>query len=375
MTSALLVIKGQFESARRFADIFGPVVAAAVGERKALLKKQYAKLSRMTHPDHALPAEVALATEVFAELSSLYRKAQKALEDETYEQAFTTLSGQATSTKVTITAGGREYYLDLTPFKEGDFSNIHLGEASDGTKVLAKISIDPTLNQYLVGEAALLMGVAKNKSVVKILPFLPRLLDTAVLTEGKNEQYRVNLYEYRPGFVSLTEIREVYKDGLPPVEAAWIWRRVLGQTLAASMLKSVHGAIVPDHVLVHPVTHEPLHIGWGHAVERPAERSAKIVTIIDRYQDWYPPEVFRKEVPTHQTDLYMAGKTMVYLLGGDVARNRFPSHVPEPIVRIVKRCLETEVARRPPDGLALMNDFFEVAKKLWGRKYQPLRLS
>lgn len=167
----------------------------------------------------------------------------------------------------------------------------------------------------------------------------------------------------------------MYKEGLPPEDAAWIWRRVLGQTLAANMLKSVHGAIVPDHVLVHPVTHEPLHIGWGHAIERPAERNAKLTTIIDRFKDWYPPEVLRKEVPSHQTDLYMAGKTMVYLLGGDVARNRFPSHVPEPIVRIVGRCLETKVSKRPTDGRAVADDFIKVVEKLWGRKYRPLRLS
>ena len=184
----------------------------------------------------------------------------------------------------------------------------------------------------------------------------------------------MNLFEYKPGFVSLTEIKQAYPRGLPPEDAAWIWRRVLGQTLAASMLKSVHGAIVPDHILVHPLTHEPLHIGWAHAIERPLERNAKLTTIIDRFRDWYPPEVFAREVPSHQTDLYMAGKTMVYLLGGDVARDRFPSHVPEPVVQIIQRCLETKVERRPQDGLTYMHEFSKVIEKLWGRKYRPLKL-
>jgi hypothetical protein len=136
----------------------------------------------------------------------------------------------------------------------------------------------------------------------------------------------------------------------------------------------VHGAIVPNHVLVNPITHEPLHIGWAHAIVRPEERDAKLTTIIDRFKDWYPPEVFAREVPSHQTDLYMAGKTMLYLLGGDVARNRFPSHVPGPVVQIVQRCLETKVEKRPRDGLVLMHEFLKVIEKLWGRNYRPLRL-
>lgn len=371
MSSALLAIRSQFEKATRFADIFGPVLAADLKERKALLKKQYATLAKLTHPDHAEAKDVSVATAVFAELSGLYRKALLALDDGSYEQSFVTAAGVGSSAYVSIKAGATEYQLDQTPFREGDFSNLHLGEVVGGEKVVAKIAVDPTLNPYLANEANLLSKAEKDLAGNKVLSFLPKLLDSVVLTEAGNEQYRVNLFGYKPGYVSLTEIREVYKDGLAPEEAAWIWRRVLGQTLLANMLGTVHGAIVPDHVLVHPVTHEPLHIGWAHAVKH----GAKLNTIIDRWRDWYPPEVMSKEVSSHQTDLYMAGKTMLYLLGGDVARNRFPSHVPEPVVRIVKRCLEAEVSRRPSDGRAVLDEFLKIIEKLWGRKYRPLRLS
>jgi hypothetical protein len=329
----------------------------------------------MTHPDRVHHDEVSFATSVFAELSTLYRRALEALERGVYENGFTPSRGGATAnTKVTVSSGTATYQLDLEPYREGDFSNIHLGESSDGTKIFAKIAADPTMNPYLVGEANLLMRATKEVAMSKLTPFLPTILDSVILTESGNEQFRMNIFAYKPGFVSLTEIKAVYPGGLPLEDAAWIWRRVLGQTLAASMLKTVHGAIVPDHILVHPITHEPLHIGWAHAIERPHERNAKLTTIIDRWRDWYPQEVFAREVPSHQTDLYMAGKTMLYLLGGDVARNRFPSHVPASIVAIVRRCLETKVERRPRDGLALMQEFLKEVEKLWGRKYRPLRL-
>lgn len=178
MTSALLAIKSQFEKANQFADIFGPILASDVKERKALLKKQYSTLAKMTHPDHAEAADVPIATAVFAELSSLYRRALKSLQNGVYEQSFT----GGSNTRVTIKTGTTEYQLNLTPFREGDFSNIHLGEASDGGKVFAKIAADPTQNPYLVGEANLLARAIKEMAGGKILTFLPRFLDSVVLT-------------------------------------------------------------------------------------------------------------------------------------------------------------------------------------------------
>lgn len=375
MTNALEVVRDQFAKATTMADVFGPLSSGDLREKKRLLKRQYAILAKMTHPDRVVATDVVLATEVFAQLSTLYRRALEALEAGVYDNSFITArSAVSSNTKVSLSAGATTYHIDVEPYREGDFSNIHLGQSADGAAIFAKIAADPTMNPYLVSEASVLTHARGLTAMKGVLPFLPKLLDSVILTEARNEQYRVNLYAYKPGFVSLTEIRVAYPDGLPPEDAAWIWRRVLGQTLAASMMGVVHGAIVPDHVLVNPVTHEPLHIGWAHAIERPAERNAKLTTVIDRWRDWYPSEVFAREVPSHQTDLFMAGKTMVYLLGGDVARDRFPSHVPKEVVHIVQRCLETKVERRPRDAFVLMREFTNVIQKLWGRTYRPLRL-
>ncbi len=375
MTNALEVVRNQLVKMSRFTDVFGPLTGSDIGEKKRVLKKQYAILAKMTHPDRVPPSETLLANAVFAELSTCYRRALDALEGGVYDNSFIPARGGATmNTVVTVSSGSATYQLDTEPYRRGDFSNIHLGESTNGTRIFAKIAVDPTMNPYLVNEANVLAHVSKEVTMKSISLFMPALLDSVILTESGNEQYRVNLYEYRPGFVSLTEIREAYPRGLPPEDAAWIWRRVLGQTLAASMLKSVHGAIVPDHVLVNPLTHEPLHIGWAHSVLRPLKRDAKLTTVIDRFRDWYPPEVFNREVPSHQTDLFMAGKTMVYLLGGDVARDRFPSHVPAPVVHTVQRCLRAKVEERPRDGFVLMQEFSNVIEKLWGRTYRPLRL-
>jgi hypothetical protein len=372
MASALEVVRTQFGNARCFADIFGTLAGTERADKKRLLKKQYAILAKMTHPDRVGVAENVLANEVFAELASLYRRARIALDAGTYDVAFA--HSHDVPHSVVITVGTATYRIDPKVFHQGDFSHLHLGVAENGDAIIAKIATDPTMNQYLVHEATVLARAQKDVSSKRIQPFMPQYIDSVILTESKNEQYRVNLFAYKPGYVSLTTVREAYPRGVALEDAAWIWRRVLGQAVAAQMLQTVHGAIVPDHVLVHPITHEPMHIGWAHAVERPVERSAHITTVIDCWRDWYPPEVFTREVPSHQTDLYMAGKTMVYLLGGDVARNQFPSHVPESIERLVRGCLSAKPELRPQSGSTLLREFTAVIEKLWGRRYRPLSL-
>jgi hypothetical protein len=170
--------------------------------------------------------------------------------------------------------------------------------------------------------------------------------------------------------VPLTDIIAAYPGGLDPRDAAWICRRVLAQTLAAAMAGVVHGALTPDHVLVHPLSHEPRHIGWAHALES-GGRLARIVT---RWRDWYPPEVFDKQTLDHRSDLYMAGKTMLRLFGGDPARNTLPPSVPAELARVVLRCVREARVERPRDGRPVLEAFTRVVRNLWGTVYRPLAL-
>ena len=145
------------------------------------------------------------------------------------------------------------------------------------------------------------------------------------------------------------------------------------QMLAASMAGVVHGAITPDHVMVHPKTHEALHIGWAHAIDRVAHPNARITHIIDRWKDWYPPEVFQKKPPDHTTDIYMAGKTILRLFGGDTKQNIFPEHAASPaIIRTVLRCVEDSPARRYQDGKQALDELTRAVRAYWGKTYRPL---
>lgn len=371
MHDTLQAVADRLASATTYAEVFGAIAAQdmKMGERQ--LRRQYVAIAQMVHPDH-VPHAKDDAGAVTAQLNLFYERAKAALAAGVYAQSFTAAQGAASSaSRITIETATGRYAFEETPMAQGDFSSIRQGVSEDGTPVFAKVANDPSLNQYLATEAAVLQEAQQNATAKTVLPFLPELLDSAQLIEDGNMQYRVNIFRFAAGYVSITQIRDAYPDGLKPEEAAWVWRRIIGQTLAAATLGYVHGAIVPDHVLVHPTTHDPLHIGWAHAVSQPQQRHARITTIMNRWRDWYPPEVLARQIPSHQTDLYMAGKTMLYLLGGDTARNRFPSHVPDRFTHLIARCLEDDPSRRG-DGQTLMRASTEVIRKLWGRSYRQL---
>jgi hypothetical protein len=376
MPSALEVIEGQLAAATSFAAIFGALPKGDEKAQIAHLKKKYRALVRMTHPDQVTEGERTLAHTVFPLLVRFYEDAEAAIKAGRYDRppAAAVAKPATAAPDVVMRSAMAVYTVKPDLFATGDFGNLYLGRTDRGEAVLVKVAADVGSNAFLAKEATFYKGLAARSDVAGLRRYLPDLLDSFSITERPGEQYRVNVFRYTPGYLSLTTIHEVYPKGLDPKDAAWIWRRLMAQALAAEKLGVVHGAIVPDHVLVHPDTHEPLHLGWVHSVERPQERQARLTTIIDRWRDWYPKEIFAREIPSLQTDLYMVGKTMIYLAGGDVARNRFPRHYPAVMKDTVAQLIAEDTRDRPRDGHALLREFTTGIRQLWGTAFRPLTL-
>src|SRR5436305_891410 len=78
-------------------------------------------------------------------------------------------------------------------------------------------------------------------------------------------------------------------------------------------LGTLHGAVLPCHVMVHAANHGLRLVGWGQSVEA----GERIVTVSPRYRDWYPPEVRNNQPASPASDLFLAARCLVYLAGGD----------------------------------------------------------
>ena len=72
---------------------------------------------------------------------------------------------------------------------------------------------------------------------------------------------------------SLEAVRRNYPKGIDPRHAVWMWRRVLEVLGFIHAAGWTHGALAPEHLLVHPGDHGILIIGWGDARHTPAVRA------------------------------------------------------------------------------------------------------
>lgn len=375
LPTALESVRARFISAQSYKDVFGDAPTGNEDAQVAYLKQQFRYLAKVLHPDGQEPKYRKEAEQLFAELNRLHSNAVTALKEGRYSKPFGKgFSAIDDGGTFDLTSSLATYRLSKTAFAKGDFSVLYRGVRVTGSseQVIAKVARAPATNAWLENEAKILMKFRDAKSgdpLSGITRFVPNLADAFLVEGAGNKRYRVLITKAVDNLVSVADIIAVYPKGLDPRDASWIYRRIIAQTLAASMVGVVHGAIVPDHILVGPITHNPLHIGWAHALS-----SGHITHIIPKYKDYYPREVFDRRSPDHTTDLYMASKTMIHLLGGDVKRNALPSTVPKRVGEVILRSVASSPASRPQDGKQLLDDFTRVIKEEWGRTYRALTM-
>lgn len=361
-------------SATTFTAVFGTLGTGTTDEQLVRLRRQFKYLVKLVHPDLVQEADKSAATEAFKLLHRLHEQAVEAVRRGTYATSFSTsgTTSPSTPTPFIIRSGAGTYRLEPDACWVGDFSHSYRGlHLESGGNCVVKIAKHPTSNARLEREAAILdrFHGAKAVSVLRRLgPFIPHPRETFLVAGGDGRRFRALAIAETPGYRSVTDILKAFPSGLDPRDAAWIARRTLGQALTARLAGVIHGAIVPDHILVHPVTHDPLYLGWLHAVE-PGQR---IRIIIDCWRGYYPPEVWDKQTPDHRTDLYMAGKTMIALFNGDPQRNTLPRSLPTPIIDVITSCVASSPSRRPSDGRAVLDGLTRAIRDAWGRAYRRL---
>ena len=381
MSHSISEVAKKLKAATNFTMVFGVLPAGTPETQHVHAKKQFAAMARIVHPDHALGFEKE-ATDAFRMLDIFWKAAQASIKDQTYsKKSFPAGSCTVEAPllpETVFSSPTATYKLVSKPFNEGDFSVIYKGKTEPGNMdVLVKVALAPDCNSLLEHEARLLKRFSdapKGSKLAGVNKFIPRLLDTFVIPDGKGKRFRANVIPFLDGYYSITDLKNIFPTGLDPKHVAWIGRRNFALVAAASLAETVHGTIVPDHVLVHPISHDPIHIGWTTALDRKSNVKNRITMVIDRWKDWYPPEVFKKEAQDTRTDIYMAGKTIIYLLGGDTHKDTIPRSVPAEFAQIVLKCVERDINKRPKTGGRILDDFTKVLEKLWGRAYRVLEI-
>jgi hypothetical protein len=285
--------------------------------------RRYRRLAQLTHPD-ACPGD-RRAADAFSKLAALWQRHQE--------------------------RGG-------LAIAKGDIANLYLVRQG-----VLKLARDPADNDLMRREAAALTHLQVQVDS-RQRAFLPRLVEARRQRDPRSGAERqANVLGRLDGFRTLAEVRAAFPGGVDPRDAAWMWRRLLVAVGAAHRAGVIHGAVVPEHVMIHPAEHGLVLVGWCYSTVGAVSR---LPAIVARYRDWYPGEVLAGHLAGPDVDIWLATRCMSDLVAG---------LMPPPMASFAAGCMLANPRRRPADAWELLAEFDELLDRRYGpRTFRPFAM-
>ena len=353
----------RFEAALREVEVADPAALFGAifehGTIPSTATTAYRRLARLLHPDAAPEERRAEAEAGFGRLTRAWQRYRE------------TARGGPDPHDPVLTTAERTYHVDRGhPLAEGDIADLRLvRHREDGRwhEGVLKLPRAPRDNDLIRAEATALDRIDR-RGLERYRAFSPRLVGTVRHRDPETLVERHgNVLNRLSGFHDLTAVRRAHPDGLDPRDAAWMWRRLLVAIGNAHRAGVVHGAVVPEHVLIHPELHGLVLVDWCYSVPLAESGTAPHVpAMVPRHEDLYPPEVAERRPATPATDVYMATRCVEYLTG---------ARLPRPLRAFARGCALPDPRRRPHDAFALLAELDEVLERVYGpRRFRPFHL-
>lgn len=357
----LQVVAERIERATSYMEIFGRVPHGASADDH--IKRIYRQLARVVHPDrYTGTVSFDVANSAFRRLGTLKDEADQANQNGRYGEPVTL---------VTITSK-RGLHAVIRSLGNGDIAALYQTQTKIGTTVqtgFCKIAKTRRDNDLLANEALALKRLHADTAEDKWKRHVPVLLDTFVYDTGRR---RANVMRLQEGFYNLEQLLAVYPQGVDPRHGVWMFRRLLMTLGFAHDNGVIHGAVLPPHVLIHPANHGVVLGDWCYASIRSDDEQPAIKAIVGTYKGLYPEEVLAKEPPSPATDIAMAVRSIIAIMGGSPENGTLPDRVPRPIRAYLKGCLQTKQSMRPQNAWLLLEEFDDLLKQM-GSPYYPRR--
>lgn len=232
-----------------------------------------------------------------------------------------------------------------------------------------KVVRHPRDNDLLEAEISALKTLHDDKRSDNFKLYLPTVVDrfkasdraAVVMTKARQALKDPGVFE---DLVPLSEIVRKLKGEIDFRHLVWMSNRILSALGFAHMNGIVHGAVVPPHMLLGPLSHGLHLIDWCYSVTGVSKKH--IPAIVPAYKKHYPKEVFRKTPPTPATDIYMWAY-MIRAIAGKSTPHRFKG--------LFDWCLADAPIHRPQDAWKLQDQWGSLAKEEFGpSKYLKLSL-
>jgi hypothetical protein len=191
---------------------------------------------------------------------------------------------------------------------------------------------------------------------------LPQPIAHGPITAGAHVGSRATVLRWAGGFVHTFEaVQHAHPHGIEPRAAIWIWRRVLELLSFLHASGYVHGALLPQHLLVQDGEHGVRLVGYSCA-DHPG---AKLRSVCTRSSSFYPEDLKASRTLSAGSDLAMSARCVAFLLGGDALGHGLPAAVPAPLAELVRE-LATAKTPAPLDAWSLRERLGDLAQALFG---------
>ena len=371
-------------------DVFG-MLAGGPEERLRAAKATYHHLCKVVHPDKyaGVAAEADVARVAFMRLTQLLSEAEVKIQAGTYGDRKPVPTKVMGDTVPTVIQTPRRKYIVGGRIGTGDLCDVYSATFTEDGKdipVAFKVAQSFEDNDLVEHEAKILKHLyPDDKADEKFYRYLCRLVDSFLMRGDSKRTRRVNVLHRLDEYHSVEDVHSRYPV-LDFRDAVWIFKRVLVGIGFVHKQRVVHGAVLPPHIMISPLNHGAKLIDWSYAVDlRETDPKATDVVgaadpvnawsrlmhkkpaadgpgpgcvkaISGPWRDFYAPEILEKRPVTPATDIYMAAKCMVYLVGGDPKTNVMPDTVPAPLRSFLASLLVANQARRPDNAWQDVHD-------------------
>lgn len=311
----------------------------------------YRRLARLLHPDTAPAGRAAEATAAFAALADAWRARGDPAAD----------GGPGGRAAMD---GRLHRYTPGPVIATGDVAELrtaHYEDAGARRPAVLKIPLLPRDNDLLEHEADVLARLDRVAEP-RHRAYAPVLLESFRHATADGAERRVNVLAPLGGFHTLAEVAAAHPGGLDPRDAAWMWRRLLTGLGWAHRAGLVHGAVFPEHVLIHPRSHGLVIADWCYATAVGTD----IPVLITRHRDAYPPEA-RDHLPASPaTDIHLASACVRDLMG---------RQAPSAMRAFLRGCTLPSQRSRPQDAWHLLAELDDLLMRLYGpRTFRPFAM-
>jgi hypothetical protein len=222
---------------------------------------------------------------------------------------------------------GDDQWTPITLVARGEIADVHLAERARWPtehaliKVLRSADDLPMLDAEWSALTHLQSSDAAGARA--IAPRLPQPIAHGVVEDGPDAGKPATVLRWAPGFDHTLEVvRSAHPGGVSEHVAVWMWRRILETLAFLHRSGIVHGAVLPQHLIVERGEHGVRLVGYGCA----GRANDPLAAVVVRHEALYPERLLASQRLAPEHDIAMSARCIAHVLGAD-AKGSIPAGV------------------------------------------------